>query len=411
MNENEFLSSNFVSRNAIIVFFILSAAAMYFGKTGVAVLLMFTGIICLISRLWGRASLRNVDIKIEGTHQRIFKGESIPVKYIISNNKAIPLIWLEVMHAIPQRECAVPMEGFVKKTIKHRHTLEKEEKYSVKFTWLLPFQSMKWKTHYKAVKRGIYNISEVLCFSGDGFGFTIEEKNFKFKENTGFIVYPQIFSVNENIYTKTLNESSGSSNGYYEDLTVLKSTQNYTEKDSFKKINWRMAAKGAPLSINVYATILPSSCFFILDTASYKNEENPIYFENMLSLIASSAVALEGKINCGLAVPETDLSQMELIQPETDESKTDEILTALSAAEANFSKEPFFDEGKIISSSDRFGQIFICAHSADTVTLKGLSLLLKCPQCKFIYSKKSSFDEQNSFLADDICIFKAEMEQ
>ena len=155
MNENEYLSSNFVSRNAIIVFFILSALAMYLGKTGVAVLLMFTGIICLISRLWGRFSLKNVDIKIEGTHQRIFKGESIPVKYIISNNKAIPLIWLEIMHAIPQRECAMPMEGFVKKTIKHRTTLEKEEKYSVKFTWLLPFQSMKWKTHYKAVKRGI----------------------------------------------------------------------------------------------------------------------------------------------------------------------------------------------------------------------------------------------------------------
>ena len=117
MNENEYLSSNFVSRNAIIVFFILSALAMYLGKTGVAVLLMFTGIICLISRLWGKFSLKNVDIKIEGTHQRIFKGESIPVKYIISNNKAIPLIWLEIMHAIPQRECAMPMEGFVKKTI------------------------------------------------------------------------------------------------------------------------------------------------------------------------------------------------------------------------------------------------------------------------------------------------------
>jgi len=405
MNENDFLSSNFVSRTAIAVFFILSAFAMYFGKTGVAVLFMFTGIICLISRLWGKASLKDVDIRIEGTHQRIFKGESIPVKYIISNNKAIPLIWLEVMHSIPQRECAVPLEGFVKKTIKHKETLETEEKYSVKFTWLLPFQSMKWKTHYKAVKRGIYNISEVLCFSGDGFGFTIEEKNYKFKENTGFIVYPQIFDVNESIYTKTLTESSGNNNGFYEDLTVLKSTRNYTEKDSYKKINWRMAAKGAPLSVNVYATILPSSCFFILDTSSYQNEEDKACFENMLSLIASSVVALEGKLNCGLAVPETALSQMRIIQPENDENKTDEILTALSAAEADFTKEPFFNEGKIISSSDRFGQIFICAHSAETTTLKELALLLKCPQCKFIYSKKSAFEEENSLLAGDICSF------
>ena len=405
MNENEFLSSNFVSRNAIIVFFILSALAMYLGKTGVAVLLMFTGIICLISRLWGRFSLKNVDIKIEGTHQRIFKGESIPVKYVISNNKALPLIWLEIMHAIPQRECAVPMEGFVKKTIKHRITLEKEEKYSVKFTWLLPFQSMKWKTHYKAVKRGIYNISEVLCFSGDGFGFTIEEKNFKFKENTGFIVYPQIFDVNESIYTKTLTESSGNNNGFYEDLTVLKSTRNYTEKDSFKKINWRMAAKGAPLSVNVYATILPSSCFFILDTASYKNEDDENCFENMLSLIASSVVTLEGKLNCGIAVPETALSPMAIIQPENDESNTDEVLTVLASAEADFTKEPFFNEGKIISSSDKFGQIFICAHSAESTTLKELALSLKCPQCKFIYSKKSAFEEENSFFADNICSF------
>ena len=166
-----------------------------------------------------------------------------------------------------------------------------------------------------------------------------------------------------------------------------------------------MAAKGAPLSVNVYATILPSSCFFILDTSSYQNEEDKACFENMLSLIASSVVALEGKLNCGLAVPETALSQMRIIQPENDENKTDEILTALSAAEADFTKEPFFNEGKIISSSDRFGQIFICAHSAETTTLKELALLLKCPQCKFIYSKKSAFEEENSLLAGDICSF------
>ena len=84
------------------MFFVLAAASIYLGYTNCAILLIFLGIISLLSKYWGKMALKDVDIKIEGSHQRIFKGETIPVKYIISNKKSLPLIWIELMHDIPQ---------------------------------------------------------------------------------------------------------------------------------------------------------------------------------------------------------------------------------------------------------------------------------------------------------------------
>ena len=74
MNENEYLGSNFVTKNAVIVFFVLAAASIYLGYTNCAILLIFLGIISLLSKYWGKMALKDVDIKIEGSHQRIFKG-------------------------------------------------------------------------------------------------------------------------------------------------------------------------------------------------------------------------------------------------------------------------------------------------------------------------------------------------
>ncbi len=404
MNENEYLGSNFVTKNAVIVFFVLAAASIYLGYTNCAILLIFLGIISLLSKYWGKMALKDVDIKIEGSHQRIFKGETIPVKYIISNKKSLPLIWIELMHDIPQRECAVPLDGFTKKTIKNKETLETKEEYSVKFTWILPYQTLKWKTKYKAVKRGLYTLDHLKLFGGDGFGLSIEEKDFLFKTKTGFIVYPEIFNVDEGIFKKSLSQNSGSNNGIYEDTTLLKNIKDYDGRDSFKKINWRLAAKGGDLSVNIYQTITPSSCFFILDTASFNEEENDEYFEKAISFIASAVVLLEGKISCGAAIPKTALNDSFLILPEESQNQTDDILTALSSAEADFSSTPYFDKEKLISSSDSMGQVFICSLSHEKTTLYDMAYGLKCPNIKYVFSKTSHEEDSNFYYIDNLVI-------
>ena len=78
-----------------------------------------------------------------------------------------------------------------------------------------------------------------------------------------------------------------------EDLTVIRSTRNYMTTDSLKHINWRLAARGLPLSVNVYEDILPKNVHFLLDGESFGgNVPHWEELEETLSILASEFVLL-----------------------------------------------------------------------------------------------------------------------
>lgn len=400
--ENEYVSSNLVNRYAIGFVLILAAIAIYFDKSAVAVLLIFIAIFAVVSRLWGSTSLQKVSVSVEGSYSRIFTGQRFQATYHIRNDKAIPMVWLELMHDIPAREVAKPTLGFLKKCIRNLETDQLEDKYSVKFSWLMPYSELNWSTEYEALRRGVYRLNRLIAFSGDGFGLTINREDFNLGSDTGFVIYPEVYPVGDGFFRKSLSENAAGSNGIYEDRTLLSSIKDYDGRDSFKKINWRMYARGGSLSANIYKTIQPSSCMFILDTASFKwNEEA---FEYMVSLIASAVCYLEGSMQIGFMAPATGLNKSVFILP-SEEGSTDYILTALSSVEADFSEEIKFDTASAYENAETFGQLYFCYCSTLSPIAKKLALRLKSSATYFIYTDSEVTASDNSYFAGDICHF------
>ena len=117
-----------------------------------------------------------------------------------------------------------------------------------------------------------------------------------------FVVYPKIQPVRTELFLRDLWDSQWGGRGYMEDVTVLKSARPYQGADSWKRINWRMAARQQQLQVNLFETILPRAAHFILDGQSFL--EDPEGLEDALSLLASVCLRLgEAGVPCGLSLP------------------------------------------------------------------------------------------------------------
>ena len=396
-NELEEQSSLFVSTAGILVLFALFLTAACQQAALLTVILFFAFLTALTSRLWGHFSLRRLCLFLDGTSCRTFPGSPVSFDVRISNEKMLPLLWLETV--LPS-----PPEGM----------FDMRESHVGRFTWLMPHQTLAWKCEWKGIRRGIYRIPQVTLLSGDGFGLSVQSEDRTPENLLTFVVYPQVFPVNTNPFLRLTSEVSYGSRGYQEDLTLLKNIRGYRPGDPGKKINWRMLARTQKLNVNLYEEILPKSVTFLIDLlsfAEYKSFEKDggtveildkthlEELEEMLSLTASCILALsEKKAQMGLVLPmigyreHTEIRKRlpgdTLIFPNEPEEMVPELLTALSGISYSGEKR-FFDNREISAASGRMGEIFVTAYSPETLScLKTLDVFPENRVSLLVFDKK-----------------------
>jgi len=251
-----------------------------------------------------------------------------------------------------------------------------------KFSFILWYEKTKIVTKWYAQRRGIYSTDGWRMRTGDGFGLTQVERPVAGDKLHWFAVYPQIVDVNPDLFLRNVWNAETGTRGVMEDPTVIRSSREYALTDSMKRINWRLAARGLPLAVNVYEEILPKNVHFIFDGESFGGPD-PHYreMEEALSIIASEILRLEeADVKCGISFCSGRVREAANI---FDFASTEEKLFELAAyapkAQAKdennhiIKQLPIFDEAPILSAKHKTGRFYYVAY--DTEDLSKVNLL------------------------------------
>ncbi|MDO4553097.1 MAG: DUF58 domain-containing protein [Bacillota bacterium] len=374
---------------ALAVFLCLTVLTFLWGQLTAAALLLFLLLLGVCSRTWGRRALKNVELELSAPPARIFAGQQVELLYRIKNQKLLPLVWMEVVQRLPENGCMAPAdagdvdqvylpedqiaeleETYRKAVEKAAQAGEKEPvprpcltspAFHKKFAFILWYQELEWTSCWKAEKRGLYAVESVLVRSGDGFGLTRTEKDFCPRGRPVFAVYPQLVPVRSEPLLNNMWNAQARDKGYLEDATIIRSERAYQPYDSWKRIDWRMAARGKDLQVKLYEMILPRSVHFVLDAASFAGcgpEQREL--EEMISILASLILCLEERqVSCGLSLPETESSPAVMLPEGTER---DELLMALTAFDCR-GRVRRMEAADLQQQREGAGQLYFCTYS------------------------------------------------
>lgn len=293
-------SSSFVSPGAILCLGALSVAGAFFHMTALSAALAVFCFFCLLSRLWGQSALKQVEIVCEGTPAALFPGGEAQLRFTIRNEKLLPVIWLEILQFLDGQAPLFPAEEADICRVSAQDAFwngslpDTEVSFLYKkFTFLMGGEQLTWVSTWHARHRGIFYPAQVRCRAGDGFGLMQTERTFSSDALRRIVVYPAVQSVAIDAFLRDTWEAAGGAKGYMEDPTVIKSTRDYACTDSYKRINWRISAKGQRMLVNTYETIQPRSAFFLLDGESFNGAAPELdALEDTLSILASLILRL-----------------------------------------------------------------------------------------------------------------------
>ena len=228
--------------------------------------------------------------------------------------------------------------------------------------------------------RDVLVIEGIHCLN-DAFSYALPRE-----EARQFAVYPALVEVRPDLFLRNLWNADTGTRGVMEDVTVIRSTRDYQTSDSLRRINWRLTARGLPLSVNVYEDILPKSVHFIFDGESFSGAHpRPEELEDALSILASELVRLEGaQVRCGLSLSAGRGG--EAVNLFALSSTTEDLLCALAAYEPAepvrdtdggqiVDQLPDFDAAPLVRSARGVGRFYYIAYS--TACLPGRALLTR----------------------------------
>ena len=378
-----FLSSLATSRWTIFLALAFSLLANWAGMSALGAFLFFLFLLGTAARGWGRLALRRVRAVAAADQTVLSVGEALPLTYTVENDKLLPLVWLELWQPVPPRDCLVPTDGFSRRTFTGPEA-EAEGTgavYRRHFLFLMGGQTLRWETLWRAERRGVYRLNALSLRSGDGFGLTQIAALSPLPRPLTLVVWPRLVPVSTAPFFRNVWQGETGRQGWVEDPTVLRGLRDYQPGDSWRRIDWRTAARQDELQTRLYETIRPSTLHFILDAASFTEED----LEEAISLTASLILELDRQgVCCGLSLP--GAGQPVTLSPEDTGVEAADLMLALS----EFQPEPgaVFDQEALSALSLTVGQLWLVTHSgtrlgcpelADRLAGAGLSVLCADP--------------------------------
>ena len=359
-----FQSALLVSWGVIAAAFAGSILAFWIGISGVGILLTAVALTGLVSRLWGLYALRDMEVNVEPERESLSVGQSVTVRYTLKNNKARPLVWVELLQDVPVRDCLTPDDSFRLREFPEDEALHtgRARAYVRRLSFVMGLSSLRWDTAWTGARRGIYLPQNIVLRSGDGFGLTQSTAEVAGLEGRMLVVWPKLIPVETWPFLRHVWTGATGRAGWSEDPTVMRGERPYQPGDPWKRIDWRAAARTDEIMVRQFDTVTPLSVLFILDAAALTDVEEGI------SVTASLIRTLYADgIDCGLALPATETRPPLLLRPEDPAVTAAGCLYALASFEAE-SASSRFDEAAIMSAAAETGQVWIVSESAADMT-------------------------------------------
>ncbi len=367
-----FQSSLIVNRGLIAACFVLSLLAWRLGLDAVAALLLALSIIGLISYLWGMFALKDLEIRVTAETTVLSVGQSAETTYQIENNKALPLVWLEICQDVPKNGCLEPDSSMTLRSFSETEAelAGRENAYMRRFAFLMGHSDLTWKCRWTGRRRGVYRPQDLLVRSGDGFGLTQSVCEYSGMKNDLFVVWPKIIPVQTAPLLRNLWTGRTGRSGWTEDITILRDERLYQEGDSWKRIDWRTAARTDELYTKQFERIRPQSLLLAVETYAFENAEEA------LSLAASLLCELFSQgISAGLVLPATGQKESILIRP--DGSELQKCLFEIADHDESTAFPDGFRVRSIAAAAEESGHLWIMGKDRNSIAAGKLGSALR----------------------------------
>ena len=382
-------SSYLVYWPVIAILFAATIASFLFRLGILAFVLLIFLLLALICRLWIHKACQKIELKITSEFSGLYPGQEGQIVFSIKNNKLIPVFWADLFYPLDLRECMVPEYvrpalDWEKPVLKELHASEETvgESHIGAMSW---YEGRTVKVKWTARKRGIYSNRGWSFRTGDGFGLGQEEQKLGSEYYRDLAVFPARIPVESAFFMKNVWNSDTGTRGILEDHTVIRSVRDYMPGDNVKAINWRLTARGLPLSVNLYEEILPQNAFLIFDGESFSGPDpHPEEMEEALSIIGSAAASLaEQDIRCGLCLSKGAYDAAYKNIPVS--SDLSDVLWAMAAYQPQepvkdeenhvIRQAPAFDRAFIMEEARHAGKCYYVAFDPDLADEKLLEML------------------------------------
>ena len=267
----------------------LVLVAAYYGR---GLLLALAGTILftlLLSRYWSRNALRDLTYQRLLDDERAFPDDEVRLTLRLSNDKLLPLAWLELDDPVPSG-LAVMEAGGVPRGEAKGNTLA----LAASALWK---ERLLWRCRLRSLRRCVYLLGPARVGSGDPFGFF--PVSARIGEPTRLVVYPRLIPVDgislPPVYP--LGERKAE-RWIFEDPSRAAGVREYRPEDPLRRIHWKATARRQQLQVRLQepTTTLETVLFLAVDTFndSRQRDADP-RFEHAVSVVASLAHDLIGQ--------------------------------------------------------------------------------------------------------------------
>ncbi len=200
-------------------------------------------VVWMTARLWERYCFRKVSFERNMGRRRAFIGDTVDYSVSLTNDKLLPLIWVEAQDPFPE---GLELPGAVVRGA----SLETNRHYSIT-TSLLPYQRATWNFRMHCARRGYHRIGPVRMRSGDIFGFASTET--RQSSVSDVLVYPRVIDLDSLVPPP--QHPFGTSHGglpLFHDTTRFRGTRDYLPEDPMKHIDWKATARARRLQTRIF---------------------------------------------------------------------------------------------------------------------------------------------------------------
>jgi uncharacterized protein (DUF58 family) len=272
-----------VSRSLIqlSVLFILGGIAV--GSGPLIGLGVFVLAATLVARFWSKHALDDVRYERIIPENRAFEGEMLTVTMRLSNDKLLPVPFIEVRDSIP--EGVLPDEEHLSPTGYPGYV---HLNRSTHLSW---YERIGWPLELHTPARGYYRLGPARLTTGDIFGFFPVER--EIEDVDPIIIYPRVDTMPELGLPaeRPFGELKGRER-IFEDPGRIAGIRDYRPGDPMRRIDWKASARFQTLQSRVYE---PSATMHLLIALNVNTMEHawqgfmPQTLERLLSVAGSVA--------------------------------------------------------------------------------------------------------------------------
>jgi uncharacterized protein (DUF58 family) len=263
-------------RFTALALLVLLGIAAWYRQPAVVTLLGLTLATVGVSRGWSKLSLRRVHCERSLSTSSLFPGEELLITTRLSNQKLLPLPWIDVAQQTPAGLLGPGQSG-----VPGAQTLA----HSFSMPW---YSRLTWRQPIRPERRGYYVIPPLTVTSGDILGLYPRTMDAGSYEHIS--VYPRLHPVRRLPLQRA--DATGDLTGRFslqEDPTRMRGIRDYQPQDGMRRVHWKASARHQNLMVKLYEPSALSRVNLVLaaDTFDGFTDDGP--FELAISSIASIA--------------------------------------------------------------------------------------------------------------------------